>query len=788
MRNIASTENKATKTSAQINSTSGKAQSMPFFQTKLMVNQPGDAYEQEADRVADQVMRMPNPTQSKNSVGNTDLGLQRQAIPLGTVGRSVIAPSVQQSNSTPNLVQTKCADCAQKEQTQKEEERPDLGTGQVMRSSKVHDINGTSVVPVQRACKACAEASELQRKETQPDIPGQQTITIQRVCTDCADDAPLQRSESSSGGAGGQTAPAIVSDVLNSGGGRSMDVGTRGFMESRFGQDFGQVRIHTDGKAAESAAAINARAYTSGSNVVFGSGEYQPESEVGRRLLAHELVHVGQQGGGKALSTIQRENEATTTGVTRFRAIIPNSGIAFIPNIVRTKEGYVSGAHGGLLGDRIRRLNVILGENMSPRSLARILLPLWLTADLLVLDDGTMVIQGTLTEEELAKAILIYNDTYLRVPLLSNWISGVRVPLPVEIDTDNVGTLNTSLMKRMATAFDVAWLPILDKQTLPPTSPSNTGRTPQQAAIINSNTQDFLTNHRDGLSRGIALLSMSMTNANETIPLIEELVSQLSEVELRDVAMNFMNNAVSNELDILSTQTAGFLILSFLWPVLPLNDHPEPFTQDEVIRANSMMVQAMNGNNAMQELPAAAPSCSRGIRTVTVDIVQLTGSNRSPEADVAFSNMIFSNCCIQFQIVKNEFVDEPTTLSWLGADNKLKVNRGCANRTTEERRMSRGAHALFGLNSDIKVFYVEDMQLGRVVGVTINRACNSGPFRNHIYLENNEEPNVLAHELGHAMLNSGHSSQQTNLMWPYTASTGNRLTDRQCRTIFNNAR
>jgi len=74
-----------------------------------------------------------------------------------------------------------------------------------------------------------------------------------------------------------------------------MDTGTQQFMESRFGQDFGQVRIHTDGRAAESASAIQARAYTSGRDVVFGEGEYQPSSESGRRLLAHELAHVGQQ-------------------------------------------------------------------------------------------------------------------------------------------------------------------------------------------------------------------------------------------------------------------------------------------------------------------------------------------------------------------------------------------------------------------------------------------------------------------------------------------------------------
>jgi hypothetical protein len=59
--------------------------------------------------------------------------------------------------------------------------------------------------------------------------------------------------------------------------------------------DFSQVRIHTDGKAAESARAVNALAYTVGSDIVFGAGRYAPATDEGRRLIAHELTHVGQQ-------------------------------------------------------------------------------------------------------------------------------------------------------------------------------------------------------------------------------------------------------------------------------------------------------------------------------------------------------------------------------------------------------------------------------------------------------------------------------------------------------------
>ena len=88
--------------------------------------------------------------------------------------------------------------------------------------------------------------------------------------------------------------PSIVHDVLNSPG-QPLDGGTRAFMEPRFGHDFSGVRVHTDTKAAQSARAVNALAYTVGRDVVFATGQYMPGTMGGKRLLAHELTHVVQQ-------------------------------------------------------------------------------------------------------------------------------------------------------------------------------------------------------------------------------------------------------------------------------------------------------------------------------------------------------------------------------------------------------------------------------------------------------------------------------------------------------------
>jgi Domain of unknown function (DUF4157) len=95
--------------------------------------------------------------------------------------------------------------------------------------------------------------------------------------------------------------PESVDRTLASSG-ALLDFGVRHDMEARFGQDFSGVRIHTDAPAARSANDVDARAYTVGSQIVFGSGEYAPGSTAGQHLLAHELTHVVQQGGGRPVA------------------------------------------------------------------------------------------------------------------------------------------------------------------------------------------------------------------------------------------------------------------------------------------------------------------------------------------------------------------------------------------------------------------------------------------------------------------------------------------------------
>lgn len=201
--------------------------------------------------------------------------------------------------------------------------------------------------------------SDGEKATIQPKIS---PLIVQRLCPECEDEENAQRKEEDSSKGTVYEVPRIVTETLQSRG-NPMDSVTRSLMENRFGYDFSQVKIHTDEVAANSADAINALAYTSGTDIVFKKGKYNPNSKEGQYLLAHELTHTIQQNG-TTQKPIQRASDfckpyATTTEAADAEWWLRNTymrleGIeTFGTEVYNLYESYLSRSPGDSLSPRI---------------------------------------------------------------------------------------------------------------------------------------------------------------------------------------------------------------------------------------------------------------------------------------------------------------------------------------------------------------------------------------------------------------------------------------------------
>ncbi|HEV7590721.1 MAG TPA: DUF4157 domain-containing protein [Longimicrobium sp.] len=169
------------------------------------------------------------------------------------------------------------------------------------------------------SCPKCRAAAAAREKEEQPRMAAQSVTLLGPRLQRCAEagcrghdevslaeEPPLtatsprlQRKARGPRAAASET--GAVAAVLRASG-QPLDSATRSSMERGFGRDFAHVRLHTGTAAADAAASLHARAFTYGRDIAFGAGQYAPHSREGRRLIAHELAHTVQQGGGAAAS------------------------------------------------------------------------------------------------------------------------------------------------------------------------------------------------------------------------------------------------------------------------------------------------------------------------------------------------------------------------------------------------------------------------------------------------------------------------------------------------------
>lgn len=169
------------------------------------------------------------------------------------------------------------------------------------------------VPAIQRKCATCEEEATLQRKCS---VCNEEEKLVQRKCADCEEEEKLQRKDS---GSTREVDAETESTIGGLSGGSGLPLDLASDFGQRFGVDFSSVRIHTDPQAAQTARAVHARAFTLGQDIVFGSGEYSPGTATGRRLLAHELVHVVQQGHGAPQQVQRQDTDDIPGGLTPSR-------------------------------------------------------------------------------------------------------------------------------------------------------------------------------------------------------------------------------------------------------------------------------------------------------------------------------------------------------------------------------------------------------------------------------------------------------------------------------------
>lgn len=366
-------ENQAAQKKSSV--ASGKGQPAPFFgkaavQTKLTVNAPGDRYEQEADAVADQVMRMTadpvlepaffqsSPFTVQRQVPSPDAEARPREGTAGDVVEAVVAiPEVSMfltdigndflydaglawDNSLmnkfgfiggglgmagglglaiyaarndpdaldlmfsplsgtvipafdfdifPGVLRSFALEANFDRYDKNGSARNIMGAlhfdvGRLLPPmlgfGPVNEWQPIGAPPIQRKCAHCEEEEKkkLQRKPLKNDA-----------------DPVIQRSSKESRTAGPQIASSLQS---SKGTGRPLPDHTRSWMESRFGTDFSNVSIHTDAKSVQLNRELNAQAFTHGRDIYFNKGKFDPDTDGGKRLLAHELTHVIQQDGG----------------------------------------------------------------------------------------------------------------------------------------------------------------------------------------------------------------------------------------------------------------------------------------------------------------------------------------------------------------------------------------------------------------------------------------------------------------------------------------------------------
>ena len=272
-----------------------------ILQRKLSVGSPDDPLEQEADNMADRVMRMPEPFIREKTVINTATVVQRKCAACEAAGASHADDDelvqrmpededmeIKEDKETSNdiLVMRKCAGCGAADSSHHGDNEL------VQRASEDDEAEEEEEgdESVQRKCAACESGTSglYPQKTEDRDHVHRKPLTSSIT--------PFIQTKQNGEGV---TSDGLTNRISSSrGNGSNMDGTTKSFMENRFGADFSNVKIHTGSDATSMNRELNAKAFTVGNDIYFNDGQYNPGADSGKFLLAHELTHTLQQNGG----------------------------------------------------------------------------------------------------------------------------------------------------------------------------------------------------------------------------------------------------------------------------------------------------------------------------------------------------------------------------------------------------------------------------------------------------------------------------------------------------------
>ncbi|MHA7059787.1 eCIS core domain-containing protein [Aquimarina sp. M1] len=308
-----------------------------FIQPKLNIGKPGDKYEVEADKVADTIVSKGND--QSNSFFSPAPVVQKQS-----------EEEVQKQENNENQVQQKSliehiSPLVQRQPEEEPVQQKEEEEIQKQPEEEVKHKEAVAETTIQEKTDSTPITSDIQKQEEEIQEKEEEEEEVQ----------PIQTKINTAVSSGGVENSSIESRLNSSkGGGSPLPKDTKSQMESGFGTDFSNVRVHTDSNAKQMSQDMGAQAFAHGNDIYFNEGKFDTSSNSGKHLLAHELTHTVQQGGG-----IKRK----AADVTSAPIMIQGSFLDWIPDWIINNARHIPGY---ILFTVIIQYDPLLGQRVEP--------------------------------------------------------------------------------------------------------------------------------------------------------------------------------------------------------------------------------------------------------------------------------------------------------------------------------------------------------------------------------------------------------------------------------------